>query len=125
LIKLDATLNRLVGEARTAPASAEIAARALPLLDLTSLNDDDTDERIAALCDRAVTPSGAVAAVCIYPRFVPLAKQRLSNKGVAIATVINFPAGGTDAAAVSADTKAAVRAGADEIEVVLPWRTFQ
>ena len=112
MTKLDATLNRLVEEARTAPASAEIAARALPLLDLTSLNDDDTDERIAALCDRAVTESGGVAAVCIYPRFVPLAKQRLSNKGVAIATVINFPAGGEDAAAVSADTKAAVKSGA-------------
>ncbi len=39
--------------------------------------------------------------------------------------MINFPAGGTDAAAVSADTKAAVKAGADEIDVVLPWRTFQ
>ena len=125
MIKLDATLNRLVEEARTAPVSAAIAARALPLLDLTSLNDDDTDERIVALCDRAVTESGGVAAVCIYPRFVPLAKQRLSNKGVAIATVINFPVGGEDAAAVSADTKAAVKAGADEIDVVLPWRTFQ
>ena len=65
MIKLDATLNRLVKEASTAPASAEVAARALPLLDLTSLNDDDTDERIAALCDRAVTQAGSVAAVCI------------------------------------------------------------
>ena len=63
MIKLDATLKRLVEEARTAPASAETAARALPLLDLTSLNDDDTDERIAALCDRAVTEAGGVALV--------------------------------------------------------------
>jgi deoxyribose-phosphate aldolase len=123
--KLDATLNRLVEEARKAPADAKTAARALPLLDLTSLNDDDTDERIKDLCDRAVTPAGRVAAVCLYPRFIPLAKQRLANKGVAIATVINFPAGGTDAAAVAADTRAAIKAGADEIDVVLPWRTFQ
>jgi deoxyribose-phosphate aldolase len=123
--KLDATLNRLVEEARKAPATAETAARALPLLDLTSLNDDDTDERIAALCDRAVTPASRVAAVCIHPRFIPLAKRCLADKGIAIATVINFPAGGTDAAAVSADTRAAVKAGADEIDVVLPWRTFQ
>src|SRR3954453_373937 len=125
VIKLDATLNRLVEEARKAPATAETAARALPLLDLTSLNDDDTDERIAALCDRAVTPAGRVAAVCIHPRFIPLAKRRLADKAVAIATVINFPAGGPDAAAVSADTRAAVKTGADEIDVVLPWRTFQ
>ena len=125
MTKLDATLNRLVEEARTAPASAEIAARALPLLDLTSLNDDDTDERIAALCDRAVThpaPSPPSASIRASFRWRSSAS---SNKGVAIATVINFPAGGTDAAAVSADTKAAVRAGADEIDVVLPWRTFQ
>ena len=125
MIKLDATLNRLVEEARKPRPALKSPPAPFPLLDLTSLNDDDTDERIEDLCDRAVTEAGRVAAVCIYPRFIPLAKQRLSNKGVAIATVINFPAGGTNAAAVSTDTKAAVKAGADEIDVVLPWRTFQ
>ena len=122
MIELDATRTASSKRPVKPRAGAEAAARALPLLDLTSLNDDDTDERIEALCDRAVTEAGRVAAVCIYPRFIPLAKQRLSNKGVAIATVINFPAGGTNAATVSADTKAAVKAGADEIDVVLPWR---
>ena len=102
----------------------DAAARALPLLDLTSLNDDDTEERIAALCARAVTPAGSVAAVCIYPRFIPVAKRLLENKGVAIATVVNFPGGGASAAEVAGETRAAVAAGADEIDVVLPWRDF-
>jgi deoxyribose-phosphate aldolase len=122
---LDATLARLVEEAKLAAPDAKIAERALPLLDLTSLNDDDTDERIADVCDRAVTPAGRVAAVCIYPRFIPVAKRRLENKGVAIATVVNFPGGGESAADVAGSTRDAIQAGADEIDVVLPWRDFK
>ncbi|HEV7370193.1 deoxyribose-phosphate aldolase [Arenibaculum sp.] len=102
----------------------ETAARALPLLDLTSLNDDDTDERIEALCARAVTPAGRVAAVCIYPRFVPLARRLLAGTGVRIATVVNFPEGTAPPARVADDTAAAVADGADEIDVVMPWRAL-
>ena len=43
------------------------------LLDLTSLNNDDTESRIEKLCAKAQTPYGNVAAVCIYPKFLPLA----------------------------------------------------
>ena len=45
------------------------------LLDLTSLNNDDTESRIEKLCAKAQTPYGNVAAVCIYPKFLPLAKS--------------------------------------------------
>ena len=44
---------------------SDIARRALPLLDLTSLNDDDDDAAIDRLCDRATGPFGRVAAVCV------------------------------------------------------------
>ncbi len=43
--------------------------RALKLMDLTTLNDDDTNEKVIALCHQAKTPVGNTAAVCIYPRF--------------------------------------------------------
>lgn len=43
----------------------------LTLLDLTSLNDDDTAEKIHTFAQQAVTPYGNVAAVCIYPRLSP------------------------------------------------------
>ena len=45
--------------------AAVAARRALPLVDLTSLDDDDDERTIAALCGRAVTPAGPVAAVCV------------------------------------------------------------
>ena len=47
--------------------------RALKLMDLTTLNDDDTDEKVIALCRQAKTPVGNTAAICIYPRFIPVA----------------------------------------------------
>ncbi len=104
--------------------AADVARRALPLLDLTSLEASDTDEKIRALCARATTPAGHVAAVCVHPRFVALSKAALAGTGVRVATVVNFPAGGTDVAAAEAETRAAVAAGADEIDVVLPYAAF-
>jgi deoxyribose-phosphate aldolase len=103
---------------------AEAARRALPLVDLTSLNEDDTPERIAALCEQAVTPQGNVAAVCVYAPFVRQCVEALRGTGVRVATVANFPAGGLDVAAVRAEIEAELADGADEIDVVLPYRAY-
>ncbi|GKQ96378.1 hypothetical protein KAM461_06280 [Aeromonas hydrophila] len=62
-------------------AATEAASRAIRLMDLTSLNDDDHDARIIALCHQAQTPVGNTAAVCIYPRFVGLARLTLAAQG--------------------------------------------
>jgi hypothetical protein len=55
--------------------------RALKLMDLTTLNDDDTNEKVIALCHQAKTPVGNTAAVCIYPRFIPIARKTLKSRG--------------------------------------------
>ncbi len=55
----------------------ETALLALQCLDLTSLNDADTSADITALCQRAQTPFGPVAAVCVWPRFVAQARAAL------------------------------------------------
>ena len=102
----------------------EIAQKALSLLDLTSLNDDDTDETVVALCDKAHGEFGKTAAVCVWPRFVKTAKKCLEGTNVRIATVVNFPHGGTDIEATVAETKQAVADGADEIDVVLSYKAF-
>jgi len=101
---------------------AEAARRAIPLVDLTSLNDDDSDEKIAKLCAQAVTPSGSVAAVCIYGRFIPIAKGRLGGTGVRVAAVANFPAGTASVQDTADEVRSLVAAGADEVDVVLPYR---
>lgn len=102
----------------------EQAARALALLDLTSLNDTDTEETVKTLCAKAHGEFGHTAAVCIWPRFVKLAKEELKGTPVRVATVVNFPHGGTDIEATVAETKQAIADGADEIDVVLPYKAF-
>lgn len=103
-------------------ARRAVAARALPLVDLTDLAADCTEAAVDALCDRAATPFGPVAAICIWPRFVARARARLGTSPIRIATVVNFPAGGSDAAPVLAETAQAIADGADEIDLVLPYR---
>ncbi|WP_231379247.1 deoxyribose-phosphate aldolase [Candidatus Solirubrobacter pratensis] len=93
-------------------------------MDLTSLNDDDTPERIDALCAQAVTPAGEVAAVCIYAPFVRQAVKALEGTGVRVATVANFPAGAPDPDAAAREADAAVNDGADEVDVVLPYERY-
>ena len=103
---------------------ADIAKHALTLLDLTNLNEECGEEDIRILCRRAVTPYGNVAAVCIWPAFVQQAVDILKGSGIRVATVVNFPQGGEDTFAVVAETQAAIQNGADEIDLVMPYRAF-
>lgn len=104
----------------------EAALKALHLIDLTSLNDDDTEERIAALAASADTPVGMPAALCVYPRFVGAAHAALARHGLVlpVATVTNFPHGAADPDAAARETADALARGADEIDVVFPYRAL-
>ncbi|GAA0779755.1 deoxyribose-phosphate aldolase [Roseibium denhamense] len=102
----------------------ETAKRALGLVDLTNLNDDCTAEDITSLTARTVTDHGSVAAVCVWPRFVAQAVKELTGTGVKVATVVNFPDGGEDTEAVVAETQKAIADGADEIDLVMPYKAF-
>ncbi len=99
----------------------DLARRALPLLDLTSLNDADDVASTAALCARAVTPFGPVAAVCLWPRFVAQAKTALAGTKVRVATVVNFPSGSEPRPDVLLAVRKALADGADEIDLVFPY----
>lgn len=105
-----------------AHANSILARRALALLDLTDLADDATAEGARDLCRRAVSGPVPVAAVCLWPRFVTVAREALGDSPVMIATVVNFPDGDTPIAPVIRETEEALEAGADEIDLVLPWQ---
>ena len=113
----------------TAPSTALIdlndpiisARRALACLDLTSLNEGDTEADIAHLCRRATGPFGTTAAVCVWPRLAAFARRELPDE-VAVAAVANFPDGSADTVRAVADTDAIVDAGAQEVDVVIPYR---
>lgn len=103
------------------------ALRALHLMDLTTLNDSDTDEKIIELCKLAKTVTGNTAGICIYPRFIPVAKKQLRSQGtpdIRVVTVTNFPHGNDDVEIAVVETKAAVAYGADDVNVVFPYRAL-
>ncbi|MBL8808040.1 MAG: deoxyribose-phosphate aldolase [Rhodospirillales bacterium] len=99
----------------------DVARRALPLLDLTSLNDGDDEASTETLCARAQTPRGPVAAVCLWPKFVKQAKKALAETKVRVATVVNFPTGSEPRPEVLAAVRRAIGDGADEIDLVFPY----
>lgn len=103
------------------------ATRLVGFLDLTSLGEHDTPAAIEALCERARTPAGPPAAVCVYPEHVTTAVRTLERLGlstVRVATVINFPDGGEDPARAQRECQRAIAAGAAEIDAVLPYRAL-
>jgi deoxyribose-phosphate aldolase len=102
----------------------DIARRALACLDLTNLDEACDAAAIADLCQRAVTAHGPVAAVCVWPEFVTQARAALAGSGVLVATVVNFPSGEEPIATVIAATSKALADGAEEIDVVVPWRAL-
>jgi deoxyribose-phosphate aldolase len=104
------------------PNHPQASARlALACLDLTSLNESDTEADIAALCQRAQSPFGPVAAVCVWPRLAAFARSQLPAS-IGVAAVANFPHGNADIDAAVRDTLQIVQAGAQEVDVVLPYR---
>lgn len=95
------------------------------LLDLTRLDAPTGDEdAVADLCSRARTCYGDVAAVCVYPAYVGLARDRLAGSGIAIATVANFPGGAQAVGPVLAEVDQALSDGATEIDVVVPYQRW-
>jgi deoxyribose-phosphate aldolase len=95
---------------------------AIALIDLTDLADDRGAGGIDALCGRAA--QHGTAAVCIWPEHVGRCVERLAGSAVRVATVVNFPSGEEAVDVVVAQTDRALAAGADEIDVVLPYRAF-
>jgi deoxyribose-phosphate aldolase len=105
-----------------ATPSSHLAVRCL---DLTSLDGDETEERIRALCDRAVQPDPndpeipSVAAVVLYPAKVAEAAGRLAGTAVKVASVAGFPSAEGPLEVRLAEIRRAVEDGAAEIDIVL------
>ncbi len=102
-----------------------VAAKALSLLDLTDLSDTCDAAAIEKLCAQANTPFGPAAAICIWPRFVAQARALLGpDSSIRIATVVNFPSGDLPVDTVVSETEQAIADGADEIDLVIPYRAL-
>jgi deoxyribose-phosphate aldolase len=102
---------------------AKSAQAAIPLIEHVSLKGDETKADIEALCAmaRGEVNTREAAAVCVYSEHVALARYFLTKSAVKVATVVNFPGGDRDAATVGRETRAAIEAGAQEIDLVTPY----
>jgi deoxyribose-phosphate aldolase len=104
---------------------------AVSMMDLTTLEGADTPGKVEALCSKARRPDPSdpevppVAAVCVYPSLVAVAKRSLAGSGVKVASVATaFPSGQASMAVRLADVADAVEAGADEVDMVINRGAF-
>jgi len=101
------------------------------MIDLTTLEGKDTEGKVRALCAKGIRPDPgdasvpSVAAICIYPTLVPVAKRALAGSTVKVASVATgFPSGQTYTDIKVAESRRAVEAGADEIDMVIDRGAF-
>jgi deoxyribose-phosphate aldolase len=123
-IKLKDLLPLSFGPANL-PSTKNLNHPAISLMDLTSLNDDDTDAKIQQLAQRATTPAGPVAALCVYSKFLVTAKKSLPYSMIRLATVVNFPGGNLAATKITQDVSFALDLGAEEIDLVIPYHLYR
>jgi deoxyribose-phosphate aldolase len=115
---------------RSLKKAAKLAAidLAIRCIDLTTLEGRDSPGRVRSLCAKALAPGpGAppVAAVCVYPNLVAIAKDALAGSSVKVASVATaFPSGLSSLDVKLRDTQAALDAGADEIDMVIDRGAF-
>ena len=104
---------------------------AIRMIDLTTLEGKDTEGKVRALCAKGVRPDPSdpaipsVAAICIYPTFIGVARDALRGTSVKVASVATgFPSGQTFSDIKITETRAAAQAGADEIDMVIDRGAF-
>ena len=104
---------------------------AIRVIDLTTLEGADTPGKVAALASKAIRPDPSdpslpsVAAICVYPNLVPVARERLRGTGVKVAAVATgFPSGQFPTAIKVADVRSAIELGAEEIDMVIDRGAF-
>lgn len=129
--ELERDLNAILVNAKTIYNTSENKKLALSLIDLTTLNSTDTEEKVRAFTQKVNDfPSHFeglenVAAICVYPNMVATVEETLQLPEVNIASVSGgFPSSMTFTKVKVEETKLALKAGADEIDIVLALSHF-
>jgi len=104
--------------------------KAISFIDLTTLEGNDTFDKVGILCDKAINPSKKkdvpyCAAICIYPRFVNYVSNKLADTNIKTATVAtSFPSGQVPIELKLAEVKYCIDEGADEVDMVISRGEF-
>lgn len=130
-VGIEERVARLCTRSIKKASKVEALKLALSMIDLTTLSGQDSPGKVRQLCNKAKHLHDAlpdlphVAAVCVYPTMVAIAKAELKGTGIHLASVATgFPAGQVPLSSKLDDTKAAVEAGADEIDMVISRGEF-
>ena len=125
-VGVDERVDRLAKRSIKKSSKVQALKLAMSMIDLTTLEGADSDGKVRQLCAKAMHPHDAlpdvphVAAVCVYPMLVAVAKKELDGSGVKVAAVATgFPSGQYPRDTKLADTRFAVDEGADEIDMVI------
>lgn len=129
--ELENDLNSILTNARTEHNTIENKIIALSLIDLTTLNSTDTEAKVHAFTEKVnefpnqFPQLENVAAICVYPNMVKAVEETLQLPEVNIASVCGgFPSSMTFTSIKVEETKLAIKAGADEIDIVLALSHF-
>ena len=128
-------LNERVDSLATRSIKKESKLEALNMIvsmcDLTTLEGEDTEGKVSQMVAKAIIPNPNdlaiknVAAVCVYPSLVSIAKEKIGNSSVKVAAVSSyFPSGQVPMESKLLDTKFAIDSGADEIDIVINRKAF-
>ena len=130
-VGLEARSARLGTRSIKTTAKAAGIDLAIRMIDLTTLEGADTPGKVRSLCAKARRPDPSdptcpsTAAVCVYPDMAAVAKEELKGTGIHVAAVATaFPSGRSSLEVKLADTRLAVEAGADEVDMVIDRGAF-
>ena len=130
-VGVDERVARFTSRSIKKSSKVEALKLILSMIDLTTLEGQDTPGKVRQLCQKAIHLHDAmpglphVAAVCVYPTMVGVAKKALEGTGIHVASVATaFPSGQSSLAVKLEDTRLAVAAGADEIDMVISRGAF-
>ncbi len=122
--------NKLSTNSKIAENKNDYIFKAISFIDLTTLEVNDTFDKVGLLCDKAINPSNkkdvpTCAAVCIYPRFINFVSSKLKGTNIKTATVAtSFPSGQVPLQLKLEEIKYCIDEGADEIDMVISRGEF-
>lgn len=130
-VGVESRVARLNSRSIKKESKIEALKMALSMVDLTTLEGMDTEGKVKQLCQKAITPHAelpdlpSVAAVCVYPNMVKVAKERLKGTDINVASVATaFPSGMSTLEDKLEETQRAVSDGADEVDMVISRGEF-
>ena len=130
-VGVDDRIARIIARSIKKEAKMQGLMMTLSMIDLTTLEGADTDDKVKQLCYKAhhlhdtIEGLPTTAAVCVYPNFVKLAVNELKGSNVKVASVATaFPSGQSSLEVKLLDTKLAVDSGAHEVDMVISRGKF-